>query len=201
MLPLLAGAAALLMLLGSSAKSATTARTKPAPAKPSALPKPVVNTPKSAPLTAMKVKIGPAKITKVGPPKAAAASSLNAPLAKSASQGGGPALAAPLSADIPADVLKVKPAPLRPAPPPRSQSPGYKPDAAKRAAASVSAHLKRTGKAGYDRRLLRQWQTQAGLTADGLYGPATRGALIFYGQKDPPAAFAGSGTVPFTAPR
>lgn len=188
MFPLLAAAAALLLLgSGSGSKSATTARVKP---KPLASAKPSAKT--------VSVKIGPAKIIKQGPAKVATPSSMQAPLSKSASQGGGPGLAAPLSADIPADVLPAAPRPVQT---PRSQPPGYKPDAARRGSAALSNHLKRAGKAGYDRRMLKTWQTQAGLPADGLYGPATRGALVFYGQKDPPAPFVGSGTVPFTPPR
>lgn len=62
-------------------------------------------------------------------------------------------------------------------------------------------HLRRKGKAQYDRRMLKTWQTQAGLAADGLYGPATRGALIAFGQKDPPAVFYGTGTTTYTPPR
>jgi murein L,D-transpeptidase YcbB/YkuD len=72
---------------------------------------------------------------------------------------------------------------------------------ARRGAKAVASHLARTGRSGYDRRLLRQWQTQAGLTGDGIYGGATRGALIFYGVKDPPRAFFKPvDTIPFSPP-
>lgn len=39
-----------------------------------------------------------------------------------------------------------------------------------------------------DRRLVSQFQRAAGLPQDGLYGGKTRGALIYFGVKDPPPA-------------
>ncbi len=204
MLPLaLAALGAVLLLGGSKAKAATTARTRPAPRL--VAPGNVVlmpSKPKSAAKTAPKgsaktydVKIGPAKIIKTGPAKAATTSNISAPLTRSPSQGAGPSMSAPLSADIPQD--SVTPAPRKDSTS-RSQPSGFNPTAARRSAPSIANHLKRSGKAKYDRRLLKQWQTQAGLTADGLYGPASRGALVYFGVKDPPAPFAGSGTTPYT---
>jgi hypothetical protein len=206
-LPLAAGAALLLLLGGGSA-----AKPKPKP-KADAAPKAraipqgmAMSAPKSAPKTAQRgtVTLGPVRVIKRTATKVAPPSGMSAPLSKAPSQGGGPGLAAPLSADIPTDTLS--PAAQRPATTPRSQ-PGYDPSVARRAASSIANHLRRAGKAKYDHRMLKQWQTQAGLDsapmllkADGLYGPATRGALIFYGVKDPPTPFLGSGSLPFKPP-
>lgn len=195
-LPLAAAAA--LLLFGGKAKPKPKPRARP---RPRVIPQGMAarSAPASAPKSAPKgtVTLGPVRVIKRTPVKATKPSSLTAPLARAPSQGGSPPLAAPLSADIPTD--HVSPAAQRPAPTPRSQ-PGYQPIVARRSASSIANHLKRAGKAKYDRRLLKQWQTQAGLSADGAYGPATRGALVFYGVKDPPAAFAGTGTVPFKPP-
>lgn len=194
MWPLLAGAAALLLLGGG--KSAAKPPKLPAVAPRIVAPRGVVTL---GPVRVIKsTPVATAPKPKTSKPVARQPSGMSAPLAKNPSQGGSPPLAAPLSADIQSDTFT--PATPRPASTPRSQIPGYKPDAARRGAPSVSAHLKRAGKAGYDRRLLKTWQTQAGLKPDGLYGPGTRGALVFFGQKDPPAAFAGSGTTPYKPP-
>lgn len=72
---------------------------------------------------------------------------------------------------------------------PKPQPTGYNPQAARREAASLAAHLKRAGRAGYDRRMLESWQRKAGLIPDRIYGGASRGALRFYGVSDPPLAF------------
>lgn len=88
-----------------------------------------------------------------------------------------------------------------PAPTSRPLPAGYSPAQARKEAASLAAHLKRAGRAGYDRRMLEAWQKKAGLTPDRIYGGATRGALIFYGVKDPvPAFFAPTATVTFVPP-
>jgi peptidoglycan hydrolase-like protein with peptidoglycan-binding domain len=36
---------------------------------------------------------------------------------------------------------------------------------------------------------MRQFQRAAGINADGLYGGSTRGALIYFGVRNPPAAY------------
>jgi hypothetical protein len=73
---------------------------------------------------------------------------------------------------------------------PGSQTPaGYDPAAARRGARALVNHLKRAGKANYDRRLLEAWQRQAGLVPDRIYGGSTRGALLHYGASDAPAPF------------
>jgi hypothetical protein len=195
----LAAAAALLFMGGGKSPAKPKAR---APAKARVIPQGMaaqMTAPKSAPKSAPAKRPG---FSQAGPqrrapaPKVTQSATLTAPLTSAPSQGGSPSMAAPLSADIPSDVSPVA---QRSAPTPRSH-PGYSPTVARRSASSIANHLRRAGKAKYDRRLLRQWQTQAGLTADGLYGPATRGALVYYGIKDPPAPFAGSGIVPFRPP-
>ena len=45
------------------------------------------------------------------------------------------------------------------------------------------------GPSAYSRTDVKLWQTHAGLTADGLYGGGTRGALIYYGVANPPRAY------------
>lgn len=205
MLPLALGAAALLLLFGGG-KAAAKAPPKPKPPRGvvtlgpvsviKTAPKPSA---KSAAKTASPKPSG--SFTPKPKPKQPAATlsrTLSAPLATSPSQGGSPSLAPPLSADIPTDTLS--PSAPRPGPTPRSQPPGYNPDVARRSAPSIANHLKRAGKANYDRKLLAQFQTQAGLKPDKLYGPGTRGALVFFGAKDAPPAFTGSGTTPYKPP-
>ena len=204
MLPLaLAGLALLLMGSGKS----STAPKRAAPPRKVLVPGNVVvkvkpaQTPKSAPKT-VNMTPRPVAPPKPAKPKVATTRMATAPLASNPSQGSGPGLNAPLSADIPTDTMRTvpfvsMPAASRPASTSRSQLPGYKPDAARRAASSIANHLKRSGKAKYDRRMLKQWQTHAGLPADGIYGPATRGALVYFGQKDPPAPFLGTGTIAY----
>lgn len=101
-----------------------------------------------------------------------------------------------------------KPAPpskLTAAPPPPSklttQAPdGYDPDKARRTAPALAEHLRRKAR-DYDRRLAKAWQTAAALDADGIYGGATRGALIHYGVRNPPRAlFKPTATIPYTPP-
>ncbi len=53
----------------------------------------------------------------------------------------------------------------------------------------------RTKKSKYDRAALQTFQTFAGLKGDGLYGPQTRNALMYFGAKNVPAAlFKGTNT-------
>jgi hypothetical protein len=76
-------------------------------------------------------------------------------------------------------------------PKPSSIPAGYDPQTARRSARPLAAHLKRAGKAGYDRRLLEQWQRAAGLVPDRVYAGGTRAALLYYGVKpiDAPPPF------------
>jgi hypothetical protein len=87
-------------------------------------------------------------------------------------------------------------------PAPSQSSPaGYDPGGARRLSKSVANNLKRSGKAGYDRRLLGSFQLKAGLTPDQKYGGRTRGALVYYGQKDAVQPFAAPlETVPYKPP-
>ena len=57
---------------------------------------------------------------------------------------------------------------------------------AKRKAQPMADHIRSKGTA-YDRALLAVWQALAGLVPDGLYGPATRAALISAGARNVPA--------------
>lgn len=78
---------------------------------------------------------------------------------------------------------------------------GYDPVKARAAARAVANHLKRSGRANYDRRLLAQWQRTAGIVADGIYGGGTRGALLHYGGTEaPPPFFAPTTTTRYVAP-
>lgn len=192
MTPILLGLGALLLLAGG--KSAPKRPRLPGPMPKLVIPGSTLATPKGSDVQPYDVKIGPIKILKQTPTKVTTPSTVDTPLAESPSQGGGPPLAPPLSADIPTD--EMMPSAPSSASTSRSQAPSNA-EAARKAAASTANHLRRSGKAKYDRRMLRQWQIHAGLPADGLYGPATRGALIYFGVKDPPAAFVGTGTVPF----
>jgi peptidoglycan hydrolase-like protein with peptidoglycan-binding domain len=76
---------------------------------------------------------------------------------------------------------------------------GYDRVKAKARAKEISAALRKSGKA-YDRKLLAGWQTQAGLKADGLYGPISRNALVYYGATDAPAAYVAGENRPYTPP-
>lgn len=53
----------------------------------------------------------------------------------------------------------------------------------------------------YSRNRMREFQRAAGLAADGEYGGATRGALVYFGVSDaPPALFRPTATVRYTPP-
>lgn len=89
------------------------------------------------------------------------------------------------------------------APKPPNLPAGYDPATARRGARSLAAHLKRAGRAGYDRRLLEQWQRQAGMVPDRIYGGGTRGALLHYGVAPadaPQPFFAPFNTTPYVPP-
>lgn len=66
--------------------------------------------------------------------------------------------------------------------------PGFNRAKAKATANDIAAHIRQSGKA-YNKKRLAQWQTLAGLEADGFYGPLSQSALTFYGAKAPPALY------------
>ena len=106
-------------------------------------------------------------------------------------------------ASVPATASQPSASPSGSSSSPRSLPAGYDPAAARRAAKSVAAHLKRAGRAGYDRRLLEQWQRSAGLMPDRIYGGGTRGALLHYGVTSmdaPQPFFAPTTTTKFIPP-
>lgn len=80
-----------------------------------------------------------------------------------------------------------------------SPPPGYDRAKAKARAKDVSAHLRKQGRA-YDKSILKSWQTQAGIDADGLYGPHSRNALAYYGATDAPAPFVKGKEKPYVPP-
>jgi hypothetical protein len=83
---------------------------------------------------------------------------------------------------------------------PQSTPAGYDLEGARRLSRSVANNLRR-GKASYDRRLLESFQRKAGLTPDRAYGGRTRGALVYFGQRDAPQPFsAPHETIPYAPP-
>ena len=71
---------------------------------------------------------------------------------------------------------------------------------ARRLAPQVAEDI-RTRSYSYSRQRLRDFQRAAGLTADGQYGGASRGALVFFGVRDAPRAlFAPTRTVRYQPP-
>jgi len=100
----------------------------------------------------------------------------------------------PAPAHPPPDVVSPVPTPATPKPtapvaidhaPPA----GFDPALARTLAPKVNANLISKKIGGYDHKLLKQFQTAAGIASDGLYGGGSRGALIAYGQKNAPPAF------------
>lgn len=108
---------------------------------------------------------------------------------------------------VPSGVVKARPVPAKPAQPTRAPArvtarkavareeapakplpPGYDPDAARRQAQSAANHVRKR-EYDYSRKLLRDWQTLAGLKPDGIYGPKTRSALEYFGAKAPKPLF------------
>lgn len=68
--------------------------------------------------------------------------------------------------------------------------------------AEAAAQTVRDNPAGYDRAIVRAFQRAAWLPDDGIYGPATRGALIHYGIGESNAPRTQSGkTTAYKAPR
>lgn len=82
--------------------------------------------------------------------------------------------------------------------PAKSSTPpaGYNLVTAKTLAPQVNSDLAK--KYNYSRPLLKQFQTAAGIAADGIYGGGARGALIFFGIPNaPPALFKPTATAPY----
>ena len=98
------------------------------------------------------------------------------------------------------------PSPSPPAPVPMPSPATFNEAQARALAPRVAYNLRNRGSRRYDHDLLRRFQRAAGLDADGLYGGSTRGALIYFGVRNPPSPFvrtAGHGreTVTYQPPR
>lgn len=92
---------------------------------------------------------------------------------------------APTPAPVPPPVVAppATPAPLQDPVP----EPLWNLDAMQELARRIAADI-RSKRHNYNRSVLRGFQEAAFLAADGIYGPASRGALIFFGVDNPPAA-------------
>ena len=86
-----------------------------------------------------------------------------------------------------------------PAPTMPQDSAGYNPSLA-RTMAPVLARMIAQKQFNYSRDSVRAFQRAAGIAIDGVYGPQTRGALIYYGVRNPPRALFGSGTTEYVPP-
>jgi hypothetical protein len=62
-------------------------------------------------------------------------------------------------------------------------------DLARREAPALAKHLRTKGIAGYSRQSLRDFQSHAGITVDGIYGPLAASALKYFGVPNPPKPF------------
>lgn len=69
--------------------------------------------------------------------------------------------------------------------PSRQLRPNANPHAARALAPRVATNIAQR-RSAYDRGLLRQFQAEAGLVVDGLYGGGSAGALRYYLEKPPP---------------
>lgn len=121
--------------------------------------------------------------------------------AAAAASSSAPPMSAPLESPASSSLVST-PSPTAPSSVQQTPSipDGYDPVTARKGARSVANNLTR-GIANYSRPLLKQWQKQAGLKPDGIYGGATRGALIHYGVKDPPRPFfTPTNTIPYVPP-
>ena len=89
-------------------------------------------------------------------------------------------------------VIKPQPQP-KPTPQPNSKGPPPGVDAgkAKNAAPGLAKHIA-AKQYNYERKALVAWQKVAGITPDGVYGPASANALKFYFAKAPKKLFAKS---------
>lgn len=120
--------------------------------------------------------------------------------------GGGTSSIAPKPAPAP---VRPAPTPVRPAPTPaptmdpsrkdqatwatESPPPGFDRVKASNAAGDVAAHLRKRGRDGYSRDVLRAWQRVAGIPADGIYGRQSEAALRYYVGVSAPKAFFAQG--------
>lgn len=187
---LVGGAAAIgLVLLSGRKASAST---------PPALPAPMPKLVPPAKPAATPVATKPGKVELVSPISDQTAANAAAAAAAAAQS---PPMSSPLDTPASSPLISTSSPTV---PPPAQSTPsipdGYDPVAARKAARGVANNLKK-GRAGYSRPLLKQWQKQAGIAPDGVYGGATRGALIFFGEKDPPRAFFPPlDTVPYRPP-
>lgn len=87
------------------------------------------------------------------------------------------------------DVSAASPSRQAPMPPA-----GYDRIKAANAAGDIARHISLKGH-NYARKALKAWQTVAGVVPDGIYGPATREALVYYvGAQAPKALYAGKAT-------
>ena len=68
------------------------------------------------------------------------------------------------------------------------------------AAANDVAREVRSRGYNYDRAMVRDFQRRAGLSTDGLYGPATRDAVAYFGTVRPPEPLFAGGSETFTPP-
>lgn len=75
-----------------------------------------------------------------------------------------------------------------PPPPAPAGPPGYDPAAARGEAPALADAIRRAPYASTTTAKVRAFQTHAGLTADGKYGGAAKGALRYYGVANPPNA-------------
>lgn len=88
-----------------------------------------------------------------------------------------------------------------PRPSPSLTPPGYDPDGARRMAQALARNIKNKGRSGYDRRLVKTFQTKAGIVSDGIYGGETAGALMFYaGSEAPKPLFPPLEVIPYRQP-
>jgi hypothetical protein len=172
-------ALAAIVASGSKKKTAAKPRTRPKlPPPMTAKPKPLAVKPpaaKARPSTPLYVVPG-------SPPKGAVLPGRPKPAAAKPA----PMHSAKKSPAKPAGGVKASPElePNRGSPPA-----GYDPQKARAQARAIAAHLAKKGPASYSHQLLKTWQRQAALNPDGLYGGSSRGALIYFGVKDPPRPF------------
>jgi peptidoglycan hydrolase-like protein with peptidoglycan-binding domain len=81
-----------------------------------------------------------------------------------------------------------------------ASSSSYDPVNAKKQAPTLASHLRRMGKAHYNRDEVKLFQRRAGIKADGVYGPMTREALQHFGASAPPAFYPSSSTAHYAPP-
>ena len=77
-----------------------------------------------------------------------------------------------------------------PAPGAQKTPPGFDRSKASNSAKDIAKHLTQK-QYNYNRKAMKAWQTVAGIVADGLYGPATRNALLAFTPTAPKALFKG----------